>query len=80
MDPLISLIISLSVGVVVGIGNAIKDYRAKKKNKKLRKIDQKKIEELERRIPHTEPIEKPTIETPSEDGYKKVDNPKSFFA
>jgi hypothetical protein len=80
MDPLISLIISLSVGVIVGIGNAIREYKAKKKAKKQRKIDQKRIDELERKT-STEPAEQRTpIETPSEDGYKKVDNPRAFFA
>ena len=72
------LIINLSVGAVVGIGSAIKDYKREKSKKKMKKrIEQ--LEKLEKEQHRTEQENEP-IETPSEKGYYKPENPVRFYA
>ena len=78
MDTITLLIINLSVGAVVGIGSAIKDYRQKRKEKKMKKRVER-LEKLEKEKEEQQQAHEP-IETPSEAGYYKPENPTALYA
>jgi cell division protein FtsB len=84
MDSLIVLLVNIGFGLIAGIASGVKAY----KDKKAKKKEKKKNLELQERIVKLEseavkaPEQKPSepIETPSEDGYYKPENPRVFYA
>ena len=65
MDALIGLIISVSISVVGGIATAVKEYRARKSRKKMKK----RLAQLEQERTNNEPIQQP----PTPESYTTVD-------
>ena len=78
MDALVLLIINVSVGAVAGIASAVKAYKEKKSQKKMKK----RIEQLEKNEKEQRRVEQENepIQTPSEKGYYKPENPVRFYA
>ena len=71
------LIINLSFGAVAGIVTGIKEYKQRKKEKKLKK----RIEILEKKdVQKDAEKSNEPMETPSENGYYKPENPARFYA
>lgn len=70
MDSIVFVIVSVGIGIVAGIGNAVDKYKAKKSKNKLKK----RLDILEAEKKAREEAEAPPIETPSENGYSKPEH------